>query len=90
MTDAEMLTAVKTALNISGTFQDATISGYISDVKGFLEDAGVKPEILADTASVGVISRGVADLWNYGSGNTKLSDYFFQRAKQLALRSDNS
>lgn len=86
MTDDEQLTAVKAALNISGTFQDDTIKGYIAEVKEYLTDAGVRPEVLMSKSSVGVIARGVADLWNYGAGNTRLSEYFYQRAKQLVLR----
>ena len=32
----------------------------------------------------GVFSRGVSDLWNYGSGGTSFSPYFMQRAIQLS------
>lgn len=85
MTDAEQLTAVKKALGITGTYQDDTISQYIFETKQYLLDAGVHPLVLSEPASTGVISRGVADLWNYGSSDTKLSEYFYQRAIQLTL-----
>lgn len=82
MTDAEMLSKVKAALGIEGTYQDTTISEYISEVVAFLVDAGVS----ADNITAGVVARGVSDLWNYGAGNGKLSDYFMQRAAQLSYK----
>lgn len=82
MTDAEMLSKVKAALGVEGTYQDNTISEYISEVVAFLTDAGVS----ADNITAGVVARGVSDLWNYGAGNGKLSDYFMQRAAQLSYK----
>lgn len=81
MTDTEMLTSVKNALGIEGTYQDATLLEYILEVKSFLIGAGV-PE---SKITAGVVSRGVSDLWAYGSGNGKLSEYFMQRATQLSF-----
>ena len=77
------LTAVKAALNIGGTYQDAALSQWIAEVKAFLAGAGVAPEKMTP----GLISRGVADLWNYGASEGKLSEYFMQRAIQAALHS---
>lgn len=84
MTDAEILTAVKNALGVTGTYQDATLTVYINEVLDYIRGAGFKGEITA--ASVGVIARGVADLWNNSSGQTQLSQYFHERVTQLALR----
>lgn len=81
-----MLEAVKTNLGITGTYQDVAIQGYIDEVKQFLIDSGVDKEIVDSKKSAGIISRGVADLWNYGSGGTKLSEYFIQRATQLSFK----
>lgn len=86
MTDKELLEQVKKALGITGAFQDGTLSVYIAEVKEYLLDAGVRPEVVNSSASVGVIMRGVSDLWNYGSGNAKLSEYFIQRAIQLSYK----
>lgn len=86
MTDNELLVQVKKGLGITGTFQDDTLSVYIAEVKAFLTDAGVRPEVVNSSASVGVIMRGVSDLWNYGSGNATLSQYFIQRAIQLSYK----
>lgn len=75
-----LLDNVKTALNITGTYQDATLQLYIDEVLAFLNGAGIKS---AD-ATVGLVARGVSDLWNYGAGGGKLSEYFYQRATQIA------
>jgi hypothetical protein len=82
MTDAQMLTAVKAALGIEGTYQDNTITEYINEVTGYLTGAGVK----ASNITPGVVARGVADLWSYGAGGGKLSEYFMQRATQLSYK----
>ena len=81
-----MLEKVKTMLGITGTYQDETIQRYIEEVKQFLIDGGVDKEIVDADTSVGVIARGVADLWNYGSGGTSFSPFFLQRATQLSYK----
>ena len=73
---------VKGALGITGNYLDAAIQAHFDEVVGYLTDAGVSPEKI----TVGVAARGVSDLWNYGSGAGRLSDYFYERAKQLSLR----
>lgn len=83
MTDAELLQKVKVSLGITGAYQDETLQLYIDEVKNYLIDAGIHEAIIASSASVGVITRGVSDLWNYGMGNATLSEYFYQRALQL-------
>ena len=81
MSESEMLQSVKAALGITGSYQDATLTQYIGEVKAFLTDAGIPGEKITP----GIVSRGVADLWNYGGGGGALSPYFMQRAAQLAL-----
>lgn len=83
MTDAELLSAIKSILNISGEHFDMTLQLYIDEVKAYLVSAGVYTDVLGSTLAVGCIARGVSDLWNYGNGDTKLSEYFYQRADQL-------
>lgn len=73
---------VKTALGITGDYQDPTLQIYFDEVKDFLVDAGV-PE---DKQTTGLIARGVADLWNYGGAEGKFSAYFLQRATQLSYK----
>lgn len=72
---------VKNALGITGTYQDATLQIYFDEVVAFLNDAGVPSEKMTS----GIVARGVADLWNYGGAEGKLSEYFLQRAAQLSL-----
>lgn len=83
ITDADLLAAVKQSLNISGEHFDNTLTLVIDEVKGYLTSAGVVADVLGSTLAVGCIARGVSDLWNYGNGDTKLSEYFYQRAAQL-------
>lgn len=83
MTDAELLTKIKSGLGITGTFQDATLQVYVDEVKAFMRSAGVTESVLSSPAAVGCIMRGVADLWNYGNGNAALSQYFKMRLIQL-------
>ena len=79
-----MLEEVKKSLGITGNYQDNTIQKYINEVKRFLIDGGVQKEVVEHSSSIGIIARGVSDLWNYGSGGTELSPYFIQRAIQLS------
>lgn len=73
---------VKNALNVTGDYQNNTLNQYINEVKAFLVDAGVAE----NNQTSGVIARGVADLWNYGAGDGRFSEYFMMRAAQLALK----
>lgn len=86
MTDAEILTAVKTALfgSAANDFQDDVLQFFINDTMAFMQDAGVPADVITSPAAVGCIARGVSDLWNYGSGNVGFSPYFTQRVVQLA------
>lgn len=85
MADAAILTAVKNALGVTGTFTDATISVYIDEVVDYMRGAGVSAAVIA--ASPGVIARGVSDLWDNDGGNVKFSPYFHERVTQLVMRS---
>ena len=76
------LANVKTALGITGNYQDGTLQIYFDEVVAFLIDAGVAESLITD----GIVARGVADLWNYGAGEGKLSEYFMQRATQLSYK----
>lgn len=80
----DVLTDVKSALGITGSYQDSTLNVYINDVKEYLKKAGVSDDVINSQASAGAIARGVADLWNYGSGDGKLSPYFYERVIQLS------
>lgn len=76
------LSDVKSALGITGDYQDSTLQMWMDEVVAVLKDAGVSES----TMTVGIIARGVSDLWNYGAGDGKLSPYFLQRATQLSYK----
>ena len=77
------LDGVKNATGITGEYQDDTLQEWFDEVVDFLKDAGVSEAHITD----GIVARGVLDLWNYGAGEGKLSEYFKQRAAQLAYKS---
>ena len=76
------LQEIKNALGITDEFHDSTLQVYFDEAVAFLRDAGVSESKMTS----GVIALGVSDLWNYGAGEGKLSEYFKMRAAQLALK----
>ena len=72
---------IKAALGITDDYQDATLQVYYDEVVDFLHGAGVPDANITS----GIVARGVADLWNYGGAEGKLSEYFVQRATQLSI-----
>lgn len=82
MTAEELLEKVKKGLGITGTDLDDTLGEYTEEVVAFLIDAGVSE----NNIPAGLVTRGVSDLWNYGAGEGKLSEYFMQRATQLSFK----
>ena len=80
----DMLSTVKAALNITGTYQDNALQMYIDEINEYLLAAGVPSTLINTKVTAGTVTRGVADLWNYGAGEGKLSSYFYERVIQLA------
>lgn len=78
-----MLETIKKALGITGNYLDDTIQIYIDEVNSYLVSSGMPSDLVNTAETVGIVARGVADLWNYGAGEGKLSNYFMQRAIQL-------
>lgn len=78
-----MLETIKNALGITGNYLDDTIQIYINEVNSYLVSSGMPSDLVNTAETAGIVARGVADLWNYGSGEGKLSNYFMQRAIQL-------
>ena len=76
------LTQVKAAMGVTGTYQDQTLQPWLDETLNFIKDAGVAS---ADI-TVGVVARGVLDLWNYGAGDGTFSDYFRMRVAQLSYK----
>lgn len=87
MAEFDILTTVKNALGLQGNnYFDDTLNIYIEEVKQYLISGGCSQETVNKQSSAGVIARGVADLWNYGSGNAEFSPYFKERAIQLCSK----
>jgi hypothetical protein len=40
--------------------------------------------MIGTKTTAGTVARGVSDLWNYGAGAGKLSEYFYERVIQLS------
>lgn len=83
MADSELLSRVKSALGITGTAFDSTLSVYIDEVTAYMANAGVDSSLI--NASAGVVARGVNDLWTNQAGAAKLSPYFYDRVSQLVM-----
>lgn len=88
LNDQEILAKVKTALGITGDFNDATLSEYIAEAKSFMIQSGVSQAKTQSAEAAGLIARLVSDLWSYGPGSVKLSEYTAQRLTQLAVAPD--
>ena len=79
----DMLEQVKKLLGITGKFQDETINGWIDEIKQLMIDGGISPSIVNDVKSAGIIANGIDDVYFQ---KTNLSNYFWQRATQLAYK----
>lgn len=90
MNDYEFLETVKAMMGITGSYQDQTLLAYIDEVINYCIDAGVSEKTAKSQKCVGTITRGVIDLWNYGSGGAAFSPYFHNRVIQLAYADGNS
>lgn len=90
MTDTELLEKLKKTIGVGGTYHDETLMLYVDEVKEYMLAAGINKNIVNGRKALGAICRGVLDLWNYGSGNTTLSNYFMQRVIQLSLDQDTN
>lgn len=87
MAEFSMLEHVKKSIGMEGNdYHDGVLQEHIDEVTEYLIDGGVPETIAKSSKCKGVVSRGVSDLWNYGSGGTSLSPYFKERAAQLALK----
>lgn len=77
----ELLAAVKEMNNITGSFHDKRVAGYIGDVQRFMLKADVPAAVLNSDAAVGLIAMGVDSLMETGT----LSTYVQQRIIQERL-----
>mgnify|MGYP000958638401 CR=1 FL=1 len=85
LTNEEQIAQIKQALGIGDGIPDETINVWLSDVKDYMLNAGVPTTVINAQTAIGTLTRGVADSWNYGAGNTGYSTLFKERVAQLAL-----
>ena len=83
MTSAELLTRVKNGMMITGTSFDDALNLHIDEVKFYLANAGISQETIDSEKAVGIITRGVADLFT--NETPTLSNYFHERVAQMVL-----
>lgn len=83
----EILEGVKQRMSETGSFEeiDAVLTDFITDVCEYMIGAGVSESVIA--SHVGVIARGVDDMYTNNSGNADFSPMFMNMVTQLALRS---
>ena len=79
-----ILSEVKKSLGITSDYMDNLLTTYIKETKEYMLDAGIDEGTVESVRAFGIITRGVADLWNYGQGEAKLSEYFKERIIQMA------
>lgn len=79
-----VLEKVKKLLNITSSYMDDVISLWISETVRFMVDAGVNKKVADSSYAVGVVARGVADLYDFGSGSGEFSNHFKQSVIQLS------
>lgn len=83
-----LLSKVKIALLIEGDYHNEMLKIYIDEVLNYMRSAGVPEDTMQTDKIIGAVARGVTDLWNFGAGNGKLSEYFYQRVVQLVKWGD--
>jgi len=86
LNDAERLKLVKTAMGISGNYQDDLLGVYIDDAKNTLINAGVSKEITESKEAIGAIVRYVVDTWSYEAGAANMSPLFIAQVVQLRAK----
>lgn len=83
MAEVAMLTQVKSDMGITSNAHDDKLNGLISEVTRYMKSAGLSDEKINN--SVGVVSRGVSDLFY---NLTDYSPYFYNALTQLKLESE--
>jgi hypothetical protein len=76
MTDAELLSKVKSGMLVQGSHLDVAISQRLLAVKQYVGNAGVTTEQIESDLGVAVLTLGVTDLMTLSGGEVKFSDAF--------------
>lgn len=83
----EMLAGVKQRLGETGSFTetDTVLTDYIADVIDYMIGAGVSYAVII--SHIGVVARGVDDMFVNGAGSADFSPMFRNMVTQLVYRS---
>lgn len=84
-----MLEKVKKMLNITSDYMNDVIGLWIDETVRFMCDAGIDKRVAMSDYAVGVVARGVADLYDLGSGSGSFSPHFKSSVVQLSLLTDD-
>jgi hypothetical protein len=79
--------SVKKAIGVTD-FHDNVIGVWYDEAYTFCKEAGVSESYLQSESAVGLLAKGVLDLWDFGSGTGKLSEYFKMRVVQARGNKD--
>lgn len=72
---------------LDGSGVEDSVKPYYNTIVSYCLGAGVTDEKLLSESSIGLVARGISDIWNYGSGTGVLSEFFFQSLAQLVYKS---
>jgi hypothetical protein len=81
----ELLTAVKSGLSVSGSYNDTVLTQKMLAVTGYMTNAGVSETNLYSDLGVACICIGVTDLWNLTGGEIQFSPAFGMLVEQLVV-----
>lgn len=87
MTQGELLSAVKTGLSMTGTFNDNVLRQKMLAVTTYMTNAGIDSTNLYSDLGIACIIVGVTDLWDLSPGEIKFSPVFGMLVEQLAVKS---
>ena len=93
MTQEELLDKVMVGLDKIPPHLRDTIRIHMDDILLDMIDSGVPTTLIdlekdfIDRKCLGAVVRGVADVWNHGNSDTKVSEYYRQRVDKLRGKS---
>lgn len=90
MDDETLVKELKSRLAITDNYHDAMLLAFANDTKDYLKAGGVSAELLESEKALGILTRGVIDLWNNTPSGGSFSPLFLQRAIQLIAESEES
>lgn len=83
MSEEQLLLEIKSALGITGEYQDPTLKVHIQIVKNDMLESGVLEEVVNSEKALGAFVMGVRDLWTNESGKAQFSPFYIQQVVKL-------